>query len=55
MAVSSKIMPIEFQTRITQLFPPDRGIRLTEVIVGNHSVQVQLTAMAPTASGPVGA
>ena len=48
-------MPIEFQTLITKLFPPDRGIRLTDVIMGDQSVQVQLTAMAPTASGPVGA
>src|ERR671924_1945430 len=46
------MMPIEFQTLITKLFPPDRGIRLTEVIVGDHSVQVQLTVMAPTASCP---
>src|ERR671924_164685 len=46
------MMPIEFQTLITKLFPPDRGIRLTEVIVGDQSVQVQLTVMAPTASCP---
>jgi transposase len=45
-------MPIEFQTLITKLFRPDRGIRLTDVIVGDQSVQVQLTAMAPTASCP---
>src|SRR5919108_5150666 len=45
-------MPIEFQTLITKLFPPDRGIRLTGVIVGDQSVQVQLTAMVPTASCP---
>jgi transposase len=51
-AVSYKIMPIELQTLITKLFPPDRGIRLTDVIVGDQSVQVQLTATAPTASCP---
>jgi transposase len=45
-------MPIELQTLITELFPPDRGIRLTEVIVGDQSVQVQLTTTAPTASCP---
>jgi hypothetical protein len=45
-------MPIEFQTLITQLLPPDLGIRLTEVIVGDQAVQVQLTAVAPTASCP---
>jgi transposase len=45
-------MPIELQTLITKLLPPDRGIRLTEVIVGDQSVQVQLTATAPTASCP---
>src|SRR5215510_7534837 len=45
-------MPIGLQTLITELFPPDRGIRLTEVIVGDQSVQVQLTATAPTASCP---
>src|SRR5919109_3427889 len=46
------MMPIELQTLLTKLLPPDRGIRLTEVIVGDHSVQVQLTVMAPTASCP---
>src|SRR5262245_31398990 len=45
-------MSIELQTLITELFPPDRGIRLTEVIVGDQSVQVQLTATAPTAACP---
>jgi transposase len=45
-------MPTEFQTLLTKLLPPDRGIRLTEVIVGDQSVQVQLTAMAPTALCP---
>jgi transposase len=45
-------MPIELQTLITKLLPPDRGIRLTAVIVGDQAVQVQLTAMAPTASCP---
>ena len=45
-------MSIELQTLITELFPPDRGIRLTEVIVGDRSVQVQLAAPAPTASCP---
>jgi transposase len=45
-------MSIKFQTLITELFPPERGIHLTEVIVGDQSVQVQLTAIAPTASCP---
>src|SRR5919108_1959100 len=45
-------MPVKFQTLITRLFPPDRGIRLTDVIVGDQSVQVQLTVIAPTASCP---
>jgi transposase len=45
-------MPIKFQTLITELFPPERGIRLTEVIVGDQSVQIQLTAMTPTALCP---
>jgi transposase len=55
MAVSYKILPLEAQTPIPKLFPPDRGICLTEVIVGDQSVQVQLTAMAPTALCPSGA
>src|SRR5262245_45449882 len=46
------MMPIGLQTLLTKLLPPDRGIRLTDVIVGDQSVQVQLTARAPTASRP---
>jgi transposase len=45
-------MPIELQTLITKLFPPDRGIRLTEVTIEDASVRLQLTAIAPTALCP---
>jgi transposase len=45
-------MSIELQTLITELLPPTRGIRLTEVTVQDASVQLQLTAIAPTASCP---
>jgi transposase len=37
---------------MTELFPPTCGIRLKEIIVGDQSVQVQLTAIAPTALCP---
>jgi transposase len=37
---------------MTELLPPTCGIRLTEVIVEDQSVQVQLTAIAPIASCP---
>jgi transposase len=45
-------MSHELQTLITELLPPACGIRLTEVIVEDQSVQVQLTAIAPTALCP---
>src|SRR5215475_9206491 len=45
-------MSHELQTLISELFPPTCGIRLTEVIVEDQSVQVQLTAIAPTALCP---
>jgi transposase len=45
-------MSHELQTLMTELFPPTCGIRLTEVIVEDQSVQVQLTAIAPTALCP---
>jgi transposase len=45
-------MSIELQTLITALLPPTRGIRLTEVTVQDASVQLQLTASAPTACCP---
>jgi transposase len=45
-------MSLELQTLMTALLPPTCGVRLTEVIVEDQSVQVQLTAMAPTASCP---
>jgi transposase len=46
------MMSHELQTLISELFPPTCGIRLTEVIVEDQSVQVQLTAIAPTALCP---
>jgi transposase len=45
-------MSLELQTLITELLPPTRGIHLTEVTVQDESVQLQLTAIAPTASCP---
>ena len=45
-------MSLELQTLITELLPPTRGIRLTEVTVQDESVQLQLTAIAPTALCP---
>jgi transposase len=45
-------MPIELHTLITELLPPTGGIRLTEVIVEDESVHVQLTAIASTVSCP---
>jgi transposase len=45
-------MSIELQTLITDLLPPTRGLHLTEVTVQDESVQLQLTAMEPTASCP---
>jgi hypothetical protein len=48
-------MTHELRTLITKFLPPVRGIRLTGVIVGDQSVQVQRTATAPTASCPDGA
>jgi transposase len=37
---------------MTKLLPPTRGIRFTEVIVEDQSVQVRLTTTAPTAACP---
>src|SRR5262245_29416808 len=45
-------MSHELRTLISELLPPTCGIRLTQVIVEDASVQVQLTAIAPTASCP---
>jgi transposase len=45
-------MSLNLQTLMTELLPPTCGIRLTEVIVEDQAVQVQLTAMAPIASCP---
>jgi transposase len=45
-------MSLELQTLMTELFPPTCGIRLTETIVEDQAVQVQLTAIAPTALCP---
>jgi transposase len=45
-------MSHELQTLMTELLPPTCGICLTEVIVEDQSVQVQLRAIAPTALCP---
>jgi transposase len=45
-------MSLELQTLITELLPPTRGLRLTEVTVQDRSVRLRLTAIAPTASCP---
>jgi transposase len=45
-------MSHELQILVNELLPPTCGIRLTEVIVEDQSVQVQLTAIAPTALCP---
>jgi transposase len=45
-------MSLELQTLIIELLPPTCGIRLTEVTVQDGSVQLQLTAITPTASCP---
>jgi hypothetical protein len=47
-----RIMTLELHTLMTKLLPPTRGIRLVEVAVEEASVQVQLMAIAPTASCP---
>src|SRR5262245_26203683 len=46
------MMSHELQTLMIELLPPTWGICLTEVIVEDHSAQVQLTAIAPTALCP---
>jgi transposase len=46
------MMSHELQTLMSERCPPTGGIRLTEVIVEDQSVQVQLTAIAPTALCP---
>jgi transposase len=45
-------MSHELQILVKELLPPTCGIRLTEVIVEDQSVQVQLAAIAPTALCP---
>jgi transposase len=45
-------MSLELQPLMTELFPPTCGIRLREIIVEDQSVQIQLTAIAPTALCP---
>ena len=47
------MMPGKLQTLICALFPPTRGIHLLEVDVEDESVQLQLTATAPTAACPL--
>jgi transposase len=45
-------MAHELQTLIPTLFPPARGIRLTEITIEDEAVRLQLTATAPTAACP---
>jgi transposase len=45
-------MSRKLQTLISKLFPPTCAILLTEVIVEDQAVQVQLTGIAPTALCP---
>jgi hypothetical protein len=44
----------ELHTFVTILFPPTHMVRLTHVIVEKASIQLQLTATAPTAACPLG-
>ena len=45
-------MPLELQTLVTQLLPSTGGLRLMEIYVEDESVQLRLTATAPTAACP---
>jgi transposase len=52
LTVSYKIMGHELDTHITALLPPICAVRLTKVIIEKTSVELQLTATAPTAACP---